>query len=90
MKSAIRQKMLVKAGGKLEISSPELPEGALVEVRVFLLPKEEPDTTEYLLSTEANRQKLYRESFLTGLSTAQQEVETGQFEEVKTFDDFIR
>jgi len=58
MKSAIRQKMLVKAGGKLEISSPKLPDGALVEVRVFLLPKEEQDMTDYLLSTEANRQHL--------------------------------
>ncbi len=34
--------------------------------------------------------ELYREKFLTGLSTAQREVETGQFEEVNTFDDFIR
>jgi hypothetical protein len=34
--------------------------------------------------------ELYREKFLTGLNTAQREVETGQFEEVKTFDDFIR
>ena len=52
-----RQKMLVKAGGKLEIFSPQLPEGALVEVRVFLLP-EEQDMTDYLLSTAANRQHL--------------------------------
>jgi antitoxin YefM len=58
MKSAIRQKTRVKPGGKLEIFSPKLPEGALVEVRVFLLPKEEQDMTDYLLSTEANRRHL--------------------------------
>jgi hypothetical protein len=90
MINAIRQKTRVKPGGKLEISSPELPDDTLVEVIVFLLPEEEQDMTDYLLSTEANRQELYRESFLTDLSTAQQEVETGQFEEVNTFDDFIR
>lgn len=58
MISAIRQTTLVQSGGKLEISSPELPVGALVEVIIFLLPDEPPDTTDYLLSTKANRQHL--------------------------------
>jgi antitoxin YefM len=58
MINAIRQKTRVKPGGKLEISSPELPDDTLVEVIVFLLPKEEQDMTDYLLSTEANRQHL--------------------------------
>ncbi|OQW90609.1 MAG: hypothetical protein BWK78_06615 [Thiotrichaceae bacterium IS1] len=58
MINAIRQKMLVKTGGKLEISSPDLPDGAMVEVIIFLLPEDEQDTTDYLLSTEANRQHL--------------------------------
>lgn len=34
--------------------------------------------------------ELYRQEFLTGLRTAQTEVEIGQFEEVSTFDDFSR
>ena len=50
------------------------------------------DAEAYSLQTDIRMltEELYRESFLTGLSTAQKEVETGQFEEVKTFDDFIR
>jgi antitoxin YefM len=60
MISAIRQKILVKEGGKIEISSPELPSGTLVEVIIFLPSEEEQDTTEYLLSTEANRQHLLK------------------------------
>ncbi len=50
MINAIRQQTRIKAGGKLEISSPELPDNALAEVIVFLLPEEEQDTTDYLLS----------------------------------------
>ena len=60
MINAIRQKILVKEGGKIEISSPELPSGTLVEVIIFLPSEEEQDTTEYLLSTEANRQHLLK------------------------------
>lgn len=58
MINAFRQKTRIKTGGKLEISSPELPDDTLVEVIVFLLPEEEQDMTDYLLSTEANRQHL--------------------------------
>jgi antitoxin YefM len=54
MINAIRQKMLVREGGKIELSSPELPDGAMVEVIVFLPPEDEQDQTDYLLSTEAN------------------------------------
>jgi antitoxin YefM len=61
MINAIRQQTLVKGGGKIEISAPELPSGTLVEVIVFLVPDpDELDTTDYLLSTEANRQHLYQ------------------------------
>jgi antitoxin YefM len=62
MINAIKQKVIVEQGGKIEILSPELPEGAEVEVIVILesetAEKVPQDTTEYLLSTEANRKHL--------------------------------
>ncbi|MBM3128542.1 MAG: hypothetical protein FJ009_07940 [Chloroflexi bacterium] len=57
MITGIKQKTIVGEVGKIEISSPQLPSGALVDVIVFVEP-EEQDATEYLLSTEANRQHL--------------------------------
>ena len=57
MITGIRQKTVVGEGGKVEIVSPELPPGTVVEVIVVVEPVE-PDTTEYLLSTEANRKHL--------------------------------
>jgi len=57
MITGIRQKTVVGEGGKIEIVSPELPTGTVVEVIVFVEPVEQ-DTTEYLLSTEANRKHL--------------------------------
>ncbi len=56
MISGIREKTVVKEGGKIEISSPDLPIGAQVEVIVLV--EKEQDETEYLLSTEANRRHL--------------------------------
>lgn len=56
MISGIREKTVVKEGGKIEISSPELPTGTQVEVIVLV--EEEQDETEYLLSSEANRRHL--------------------------------
>jgi len=53
----VRQRIVVGKGGKIELSSPALPQGALVDVIVLLEP-EEQDETEYLLSTEANRNHL--------------------------------
>jgi antitoxin YefM len=50
----VRQKVVVGQDGKIELSSPALPQGALVDVIVLLEP-EEQDETEYLLSTDANR-----------------------------------
>lgn len=55
MITEIREKTVVKEGGKIEISSPDLPIGTEVEV-VVLVGKQ--DTTEYLLSSEANRRHL--------------------------------
>ncbi len=57
MIAGIRQKTVVGDGGKVEILSPDLPSGTLVEVIVLVEPVEQ-DTTEYLLSTEANRNHL--------------------------------
>jgi antitoxin YefM len=56
MITGIREKTFVKEGGKIEISSSDLPIGTQVEVIVFF--GEERDSTEYLLSTEANRRHL--------------------------------
>jgi len=59
MITGIRQKTVVREGGKIEISSPELPAGAIADVIVFIeFPEQE--TTEYLLSTEANRRHLFQ------------------------------
>ena len=55
MLTGIREKTIVKENGTVEISAPDLAVGTEVEVIVLV---EEMDTTEYLLSTEANRQHL--------------------------------
>jgi antitoxin YefM len=57
MLQSIRQTTIVGEGGKIEISSPELSPGTTVEVIVVIEP-EAMDTTDYLLSTEANRKQL--------------------------------
>jgi len=57
MIAGIRQKTIVGEGGKVEVLSPELPDGTLVDVIILVEPAEQ-DTTEYLLSTEANRRHL--------------------------------
>jgi|WetSurMetagenome_2_1015567.scaffolds.fasta_scaffold476319_1 antitoxin YefM len=59
MIAGIRQKTVVGAGGKVEILSPDLPSGTRVEVIVLVEPVEQ-DTTEYLLSTEANCTHLHQ------------------------------
>ena len=56
MITGIREKTIVKEGGKVEISSLDLPIGT--EVEVIVLVEEEQDTTEYLLSNETNRRHL--------------------------------
>ncbi len=56
MITAIREHAVVKNGGHIEIPTLDLPDGT--EVEVIVLVSEEMDTTEYLLSTEANREHL--------------------------------
>ena len=57
MLTGIRQKTIVGEGGKIAFLSPELPSGILVEVIVLVEP-EEQNATQYLLSTEENRNHL--------------------------------
>lgn len=54
---AVKQKGIVDKEGKIEVKSPELHEGTEVEI-IILIPSLETDTTEYILSTEANRREL--------------------------------
>jgi antitoxin YefM len=56
---AFKQKGIVGQGGKIEIQSPELEEGTEVEVIILMASFDEMDTTDYLLSTEANRRELF-------------------------------
>ena len=56
MITGIREKTFVKENGMVEVSAIDLPIGAQVEVIVLV--EDEQDTTEYLLSTEANRKYL--------------------------------
>ncbi len=57
MIKAIKQKGVVGKEGKIEIQSTELEEGTNVDI-IILVSDTETDTTEYLLSTEANRREL--------------------------------
>ena len=57
MIKAVKQKGIVGKQGKIEVQSSELLEGTEVEI-IILIPSSQTDTTEYLLSTEANRQEL--------------------------------
>lgn len=59
MITGIREKTVVKENGTVEIFAPDLPVGTQVEV-IVLVEEDEQDTTEYLLSTEANRQHLMK------------------------------
>lgn len=69
MLSGIKRQGIVGKQGKIEIQTPELAEGTVVEIIILVeqdveATSEEPsapqDTTEYLLSTEANRHHLMR------------------------------
>jgi antitoxin YefM len=57
MLNGLKQTAIVGPDGKIEISAAELPEGTQVEIIVLIIPPE-LDATDYLLSTEANRQQL--------------------------------
>ena len=55
--TSIHQRTRVGSGGTVMIQASDLPEGTLVDVIVVIASSEE-DTTDYLLSTDANRQRL--------------------------------
>ena len=56
--TSIKEHTQVGPGGVISIRSPQFPEGAAVEVIVILEAPPTQDTTEYLLSTAANRRHL--------------------------------
>ncbi|PSB03554.1 hypothetical protein [Merismopedia glauca] len=67
MLSGIKQQVIVGKEGKIEIETSELAEGTVVEVIILVKPDgvetkasqfTPQDATEYLLSTQANRQLL--------------------------------
>jgi len=47
------------------------------------------NTIRHFFGKAISPNELYQERFLTGLMQAREEVETGQVEEVMTFDEFI-
>lgn len=57
MLTGIKERTIVKEGGRIEISSSDLPVGSEVEV-IVLVNEKQMDETEYLLSTETNRRHL--------------------------------
>ena len=57
MLSGLKQQSIVGKDSKIEIQAPELKEGTVIEVIVLVQPAE-ADTTDYLLSSETNRQHL--------------------------------
>lgn len=57
MLTGIKQQAIVGKDGKIEIQTSDIPEGTAVEI-IVLVEQVEQDTTEYLLSTEANRLQL--------------------------------
>ncbi len=59
MLTEIREKTVVNKDGMVQIRALDLPTGTKVEV-VVTVDIEEMDTTEYLLSTEANGKHLER------------------------------
>ena len=54
---AVKTKAIVNKQGTIELSDMDIPEGTEVEI-IVLVPNSEIDTTEYLLSTEANKTEL--------------------------------
>ena len=50
---------MVKEGGTVEVPAPDFAVGTEVQVMVWV-EEEEMNTTEYLLSTEANREHLFQ------------------------------
>lgn len=58
MIGTIRGKALVENGGKVVISTPQLVDGSEVEFFLLVDDEDEMDATDYLLSTQANRERM--------------------------------
>lgn len=58
MINSIKQKAIVGKNGKIELAETELTEGSLVEVIVLVESANEEDETEYLFSSQANKEHL--------------------------------
>lgn len=54
---AIKTKAIVNKQGIIEVRNLEIPEGTQVEI-IVLVSNSKSDTTEYLLSTKANKKEL--------------------------------
>ena len=54
---AVKTKAIVNKQGIIELSDMDIPEGTEVEI-IVLVSNSKTDTTEYLLSTEANKTEL--------------------------------
>jgi antitoxin YefM len=57
MLTGIKQHGIVGKDGKIEIQTSDIPEGTTVEI-IVLVEQAEQDTTDYLLSAEANPHQL--------------------------------
>lgn len=53
MVNALRQKVIVQPGGLIELRSPELPEGAIAEIIVFLELEQVQPAADELLPLQA-------------------------------------
>ena len=58
MIKAVKQSAIVGKDGKIEINAPELAEGTEVDI-IILVNSHNEDPTDYLLSTQANKQELF-------------------------------
>jgi len=57
MIQAVKQQTIVGKGGEIKLNTPQFPEGTAIEV-IILVNSIPEDTTEYLLSTQANQKEL--------------------------------
>ena len=55
--NALKYRTTIK-NGQLDLPNLDLPEGTVVEAILLMVESNEEDETDYLLSTEANRQHL--------------------------------
>ncbi len=86
MLTEIVERTIVGPGGKIEFESEELVDGSIVELRIRPAPDpDEMDTTEYLMSNKANRERL-----LASIREAEEHPETMiRFESVEELEEYF-